>query len=400
MEAPGENEEVDRVRICLSRSKKGAKVKHLLQIEADIAALAGKDAWGRQAWANRASLGFSKSDLLVPVELIEAAARTMTEGFKWSDPTKRQIETGQVRVNQLVTRNTFPVDLHLARSILTFLAMTYSAGYGDGSGKYRTVGEALDVRVKARQSQGETKQLVIDLLSSGRADYTVKLTDVTPEGSRLARLQHETVIRDGGLRDLLSEADVSTKDAADPTIADLQSAFERLSARNEGPRTVDWLNQKIFAERMGFWQLLNFSPSLLTQAKELVGNDDALGGAFEDWRLRGFEGTPASSGRPQSFVQFMKSRISPDRARAYRGKILTIGLNPDIPLEVYYVFYNMRFYWNLGPEDKAEMARALEAQDIEAIKRLQQASNEATGQTIDGLQALKPYLGGPDYTAD
>ena len=96
----------------------------------------------------------------------------------------------------------------------------------------------------------------------------------------------------------------------------------------------------------------------------------------------------------------MKSRISPDRARAYRGKILTIGLNPDIPLEVYYVFYNMRFYWNLGPEDKAEMARALEAQDIEAIKRLQQASNEATGQTIDGLQALKPYLGGPDYTAD
>ena len=95
-------------------------------------------------------------------------------------------------------------------------------------------------------------------------------------------------------------------------------------------------------------------------------------------------------------MQFAKSRATHDRARAYRRKLLANHLNPDIPLEVYQAFFSMRFYWNLGPDDRAALARALEMQDAEAIKRLQQTSNAATGQTIDALQALKPYLGGAD----
>ena len=70
--------------------------------------------------------------------------------------------------------------------------------------------------------------------------------------------------------------------------------------------------------------------------------------------------------------------MSRQAARTARKKLLAIGLDPDVPLDVYEVLHAQSFSWDMSRDDRKRYNLARAAGDMKTVNKLQKRSRESS----------------------
>ena len=74
-----------------------------------------------------------------------------------------------------------------------------------------------------------------------------------------------------------------------------------------------------------------------------------------------------------------------EQAHKARAKQLTLGIDPDIPADVYETFFAQTYVWEMTRGERTTFCRALEAGDAEVIARLMAGSRSRSVKPIERI---------------
>ncbi len=350
----------------------------------------------------------------VPFGVLRRIVRSQSKNFDWHADTKDRIKTLSFRncPSQVFTYvNPAPKTPH---QWLGFLRAVFSVSYSDGH-IHRLLCDDLGFEMMTKVTPDGVETLTFLFRKDKRLAWSVNLYDKHAKAKadaesikleigdeKVQRFLSRTVrvdvtIHDEGQRQMQREAKIIEQlEAANVTAANYTRAIEIMDNGEgiSGKRFSQWLLDLIFGQLMRLWLLLEYKPSKLKSARDLLKNynSDVFRG-LNEWVEKGFEHFSESSGtkRSVSFEQFLaehaKARVTRPIARAARQKLLSLGLDPDVPLRAYDAFYNQTFVWDLSDEDRHRLAKAHEAGDYNAVRVFQGRSRESTETVIAEIKA-------------
>jgi hypothetical protein len=345
----------------------------------------------------------------VPFAVLRRIVKAQNKSFDWHEDTKERIKDLAFRncPSQVFTYvDPFPKTPY---QLLGFLRAIYSTNYSDRR-IHQLLCDAIGFEMIPKVTAEGVQTLLFLFRKDGRRTYSFNLYDKSAKAkadaetikieigdesvqsflSRVVRV--DVTIHDQGQREMQLEAQiVESLDTAAITAANYTRAIRIMNQRNglSGKRFVHWLLDMFFGELLHLWNLLDYKPSKLEAARELLQayNAEVLA-AFNEWASKGFEHFTDTSAKARSvsfevfLMQHATIKVSRPQARAARKKLLAIGLDPDLPKLAYDAFYNRTFTWDLSPEDHHRLAKSHESGDYERVRAFQKRSRRNTEEVI------------------
>ncbi|MFM9939785.1 MAG: hypothetical protein ACKVP7_09835 [Hyphomicrobiaceae bacterium] len=346
--------------------------------------------------------------LRLPFEALTAVLRCINPEFMWSSITNRRMRALLFRLTNIQIFTYLAVPNGERGKLLGYLRCMMSVPFGDGRGRYRLLADALNVRFDTRHSAADVQTLLFVCLVGGRAAVSVNLyekdakvgaDDRMAKGCALGLSEYallkdvirlDLTLHEPALRELFREARIGNKTDTALMAANFVKAVRRLDLGKgrSGKTCLAWLLDYTFDQRLPLQKLLNFRPSLLEKARRVLKSYNPQAAlVFRAW----WREAPATRGDRGSFVLFAMRhasfKLSREQARKTRSKLLALGLDPDIPGDVYEAFYAQTFVWDMPRVERTKFCKALQARDGEVIAKYMARSRARSATKIDEVAA-------------
>lgn len=356
--------------------------------------------------------------LRLPFALLKTALRVASAEFQWGEAVASRIRDLEFRVQTVQVYTYMPT----AATLLSQIVATYSIPsvsrqrgklLGTALGlKFYDRGaheiETVLVRVMAAsRGPGATRQVLsanfYDKALKSEKDAAQGKIEVGAEGVMEFLRSHtraDITLSAPALKQLMREASLDPKDL---TARNFRNAVVRLDAGKGKSRMrfMQWLLTYVLVDRMKLPVLLRYSPKLVDRARRRVENvAPAALAAFDQWREQGFK--HVTEHKPTSFVSFAskyagkKAIVSAKQARRARLACLDLGLDLDVPLDVYNQYYAMTFTWAMTEKERGGYCRDLEAAIANdkrakiAVLKAQERSRQRSVQMAKGVRRQLP----------
>ena len=347
--------------------------------------------------------------LRLPFDALAAVLGRIKPDFAWQPVTARRIRKLLFRINNVQLFTCLPVPQEERGKLLGLIRCLVSVPFGDGRGRFRLIADALNVRVDARhRGDDDVQTLLVVCRVGGRAALSINMyekdakvaADNRASGAGILGLADEAGLRNAirldltlhepALRELFREAGIAGMDGAAMMAASFVKAVRRLERGKgrSGKACLAWLLDYAFEQCLPLLKLLSYRPALLNKANRVLAVYNPTAAAvFKAWWG---EPLPAR-GRRTSFCQYAMRhpthRLTREQARKARAKLLTLGIDPDIPADVYETFFAQTYVWEMTRGERTTFCRALEAGDAEVIARLMAGSRSRSVKPIERISS-------------
>lgn len=350
--------------------------------------------------------------LRVLFAVLRRIVRSTHKGFDWHGETRQRIKDLSFR---LCPAQVFTYILPGRKSptqLLGFLRAVFSVPYSNRL-LHRLLHDDLGFEMQARGTLEGVQSLLFLFRKGGRIAWSVCLYDKLAKAANDAEmlnidvgdesvgkflsqaLRVDVTVHEGGQREMQWEACINTREDALITAANYCRAISIMDKREgrSGKRFVHWLLDFVFGDLMKLWTLLAYVPSKLNEGRKLIEayNADAAA-CFDEWREKGFEdfSGEGKARRRASFETFLinhaKRKVTRAIARKAHEILLSLKLDPDIPLRAYDAFYETTYAWDLPDQDRHRLAQAREAGDDKTVLAIQKLSRRNSVEINDEIR--------------
>ena len=351
--------------------------------------------------------------LSMPFVVLQMLLKSVEPTFDWERPTQQRINKLLFKLCPVQIFTYIDTAPFTPEKFLNYVRAVLASSFGDGKGKYETVGDLLGVSVDAERNDRGVESLLLVFRRDGCAELSVNMYNKAAKARTDARtinaaigsadtrkylssnLRVDITMHAGAIADLFSEARLGNKSGVPLTGANFVRALRNLNNKNGkgGERFIQWLLHYAFEQRLSLMTLLNYQPATLAKAKKALEayHPDAAA-AFVSWEACGFLYRKRTKHglRSVSFEQYVqtvpKEKLSRAIARKAKLKLLGVGLNPDIPMDAYEVLHAQSYSWDMTRKDRKRYNRALAAGDHATVGKFQQRSRYQSLATIEKLR--------------